>query len=167
MVVSVSLGLAQTNTVDDRSVVQLVRDHSVLSVEQSLEETSVGIETRGVQNAILHSVELGNQVLQLLVHIGGSANETHRGESESMGIQSLLGSLDQIGTVGETQVVVGAEVQDLLVASLDGDLSSLLASNHTLLLEGSGGADIVQRLVNSLVQLSSVLGDRQSFSHCS
>ena len=144
MVVAVTLGLAQTNTVDDRSVVQLIGNHSILSIEQSLEETTVGIEAARVQDAVLHSVELGNQSLQLLMNIGGSANETHGSKTKSMAIQSLLRGLNQLLAVSQTKVVVSAEVQHLVVTSSDVDLSGLLAGNHTLLLEGSSLLDVVQ-----------------------
>ena len=146
-------------------MVELVGDDRVLRVEQALEETAVGVEAAAVQNAVLHAVELGDQSLQLLVDVRRTADETHGGQSESVSVQSVLGGVNQVLAVGETEVVVGAEVQHLVVAALHADLGSLLAGDHTLLLEGSGSLDVVELLSDSLVQLRSVGSNRKTLSH--
>lgn len=156
--VSQSLSLAETNTIDDGGVVELIGDDGVLGVEEALEETSVGIEARGVEDAVLEAVELGDLALELLVEVGGTADETDGGEAETVGIEGLLGGLDEDGAVGETEVVVGAEVDDLAVSSLDFDLGELLGGDDTLILVGAGGLDVLELLGDELVELLAVSG---------
>ena len=66
MLVSVLLGLAEADAVDDGGVVELVREDGVLGAEDLLEEAGVGVEAAGVQDGVLAAVELGNLALEVL-----------------------------------------------------------------------------------------------------
>ena len=57
-----------------------------------------------------------------------------------MGVHDVLGSLDDSLVVGEAQIVVGAEVQHLL--AVGDDLDALGRGDDTLVLVGTGGADL-------------------------
>ncbi|MNH29607.1 hypothetical protein D3C79_898490 [compost metagenome] len=54
----------------------------------------------------------------------GATDEAHRGHAEAVAIESLMGCLDQLRMIGEPQVVVGTEVQNLLAAHRDPGLLS-------------------------------------------
>ena len=61
----------------------------------------------------------GEARLQLLVHLLGAADEADRGHAEAPAVQRLLGGGDDLGVVGEAEVVVGAEVQHLAAPAAD------------------------------------------------
>ena len=165
VVVSESLGLAETDTIDDGSVVQLVGDDGIFSGEESLEETTVGIEAGRVEDTVFHTVELGNQGFEFLVNIGGTADETDRGKTESMSVEGVLGSLDQILAVSQTEVVVSAEVEDLFVSTLNTDFSGLFGGDDTFLLESTSSSDGFKLFLDSSVELSAIGSNGNSFSH--
>ena len=111
--VAVALGLAQADAVDDRGVVEGVRDDGVLRAEQGLEQAAVGIETRGVEDRVVGAEKVRNGSLELLVQVLRAADEPHAGETEAMIVQRLVGGGDDVRVVGEAEVVVGAKVDEL------------------------------------------------------
>ena len=56
--IAVALSLAQTHTVNDRGVVQRVRNDGIVGSEQWLKHTAVGIEASSVKNGVLSLEEL-------------------------------------------------------------------------------------------------------------
>ena len=65
------------------------------------------------------------------MRILGAADETHRGHPKTVAVHALFGGGNQFRMIGETQVVIRAEVDN--VASVrDGDISLLGRSNNTL-----------------------------------
>ena len=78
--------------------------------------------------------------LQRLVQILGAADEAHRGEAEAVIVQRLVGGGDDVGMVGQAQIIVGAEIQHL-APGLDPDVRSLRAGDDPLLLEEGVTAD--------------------------
>jgi hypothetical protein len=129
--------LAFESAVDDAGVVQRVADDAILRAQQGLEKAAVGVEARWVENRILCAEKATDALLQLFVDGLGAADEADRCHSEAEFIQRLVRRLDDPGMVGEAEVVVGAEIQDLgrtpIVAHLDRRL--LRARNEALLLE--------------------------------
>ena len=132
--------LAQADTVNDGGVVELVADDGVLLAQQRFEQARVGIEAGGVEDGVVGVQEIGERPLQLLVQVLRAADEAHRGHAEAVGPERVDRCLHQLGMVGETEVIVGAEVQ--YFAGLAGrDLDALrrgddaLALVQTLLLD--------------------------------
>ena len=80
-------------------------------VEQRLEDAAVGVEAGAVQDRVLLAEEGGQPRLELLVHLLGAADEADRGHAEAPAVERLLGGGDDLGVVGQAEVVVGAEVQ--------------------------------------------------------
>jgi len=76
--VAMSLRLAQPDAVDDAGVIEGVRDHGILLVQQRLKQTAVGIETGGVEDRILGSQEPAQPLLELFMHILRAADEPNR-----------------------------------------------------------------------------------------
>ena len=58
------------------------------------------------------SVELGQLRFQLPVEVLRSADETHRSDTESVAVQGAMGGFEQTGVVAQSEVVVGAEIED-------------------------------------------------------
>ena len=69
MLVTILLRLAEADTVDDRSVVEFVRNDGVIGRQQDLEQSGVGVETARVENGIFATVELGYLLFQGLKNI--------------------------------------------------------------------------------------------------
>ena len=140
--VAVADGLAQTHAVDDRGVVQRVGDDGVLVGEQRLEDTAVRIEAGGVEDRVLGAEVVGDGLFELLVDVLAAADETDRRHAEAALVHRVLGGLDEARVVGETQVVVGAEVQYLAACHLD--LGALRRFDDALVLVESCGLDFGQ-----------------------
>jgi hypothetical protein len=60
--VAVAPGLAQSDAVDDRGVVQRVGDDRVLGAEKGLEQAAIGIETGGEQDRVVLAEELASRI---------------------------------------------------------------------------------------------------------
>ena len=128
--IAVALRLAQTHAIDDRSVVQRVRNDSVLLGQQGLEHTAVSVETSCIEDRVLGAKVLSNSCFELLVNILCAANKTHRRHTETVRVHRFFRRLDQARIVRKAQIVVGAEVQYLLVGH--GDLGTLRRCDDAL-----------------------------------
>lgn len=144
--VAVALRLGQADAVDDRGVVEGVGDHRVLRAEQGLEDSAVGVEAGGVEDRVLLAEEGREPLLQLLVDLLGAADEAHGRQAVAPAVQGLVCRGDDLGVVGEPQVVVGAEVEDLTGAPTggDGDGGGLRGADDPLGLLEPGVADLVE-----------------------
>ena len=111
--IAATLGLAEADAVDDRGMVERVGNHCVLFGKDGLEQAAVGVEAAGVEDGVVGAEEFGNPPFQLLVQVLGAADETHAGESESVRVECLFRGLDHFGVVGQSQIVVCTEIQDL------------------------------------------------------
>ena len=67
--------------------------------------------------------KLRDLLLEPLVDVLRAADEPHRREAVAPRLESLLGRGDDVGVVGQAEVVVGAEVDDL--AAVDRDAGPL------------------------------------------
>ncbi len=108
-----ALGLGQPDAVDDRGMVELVRDDGAPFVEERLEDAAVGVEGRGVEEGIVHPQEVGHPALELLVDPLRAADEADRSHPEAPAEESVIRGGHDPRLVAEAEVVVGAEVEDL------------------------------------------------------
>ena len=150
--IAVTYRLAQTYAVDDRGVVQSIRDDGVLLRQQRLENTAVGIEARGVENRILGTEVVRYGLLKLLVYILTSADETYRRHSEAARIHRTLRRLDKTRIVRQPKIVVGAEIEYLLARYVD--LGALRRADHPFVLVEAGSLDVGQLLAEVFPDLS-------------
>src|SRR5439155_18390106 len=88
---------------------------------------------------------------ELLVQVLGAADEAYRGQAVAVAAQSLVGRLDQGGVVGQPEVVVGAEVDDL--AAADGDAGALGPLQLALALVQPLGAQVVELRLQHLQEV--------------
>ena len=119
MGVTESARLAETNSVDDARVIELIGDHCILGTEDRLEEAAVGIETRGVEDGVVEPEEAGDFLLEFLVDVLGAADEANRGEPESVAVEGTSRRFDDFRVAREAEVVVRAEIERLAIDSLD------------------------------------------------
>ena len=117
--VAVTHGLAQTHAVDDRSMVQRIGDDGVLLRKERFEHAAVGVEAGGVENRVLRTEIVGDNLLQLLVDVLAAADEAHRRHAVAAGIHCFLRRLDQPRIVRQSEVIVGTEVEHLPTCNLD------------------------------------------------
>ena len=76
--------------------------------------------------------------LQLLVLLLRAADEAHRGHAVAVAVQRPFARLDQFGTIGKTEIIVGAKVQNLRPRR-NLDLPRLHRHDHPLGLVKTGG----------------------------
>ena len=105
--------LAEPDPVDDRGVVELIRDDRVLLAEQRLEQAAVRVEAGAEEDRVVGTEELGQTLLELAVQRLGAADEADRGHAVAPAVERLVGRLDDRRMVGEPEVVVRAEVEQL------------------------------------------------------
>ena len=131
VLVAVARRLAQPDAVDDRCMIQRIRDDRVLLVEQRLEHAAIGIECRRIQNRVFHSEKIRQRALQLLVDGLRAANEAHRRQPVTV----LLGRRDRClhrGFVArQAQIVVGAQI-DQAAAVVAHHFGALARRQHPL-----------------------------------
>jgi len=139
--------LAEAHAVDDRGVVELVGDHRVLFGQQHFEEPAVGIEARRVEDGVLGAEELRNLLLEAAVERLGAADEAHAGHPKPPAAQRLARRLYDLRVVGETEVVVGAHVDDLPTVG-QGHRGILAGVDEPLALVEPGGVDFTESGLN-------------------
>ena len=134
--VAIAFGFAEAYAVNDGSMVQGVRDDGVFLGEEGLEHTAIGVETSGVENGVFSLEVVGDGCFQFLVDVLRSADEAYGRHAVSAAFHNLLGGGNQPRVVGQSQVVVGTEVQYLFAFYGDGSL--LCTLNQSLFLVESG-----------------------------
>ncbi len=130
-----SAGLAQADAVDDRGVVELIGNDCVSLVKQRLEQAAVGVEAGAEEDRVL-GAEVGRQpLLERAMERLGAADEPHRRHSVAPAVECLVRGFENRRMSRQTEVVVGAEVDEL--APLDGDVGALGAAHRQLALVGA------------------------------
>ncbi len=109
--VAKALRLAEADAVDDARVIQFVADHGILLAEQRLEEPAVGVEAAPVQDGGVGPEKRSERAFERRVDALRAADEAHRRHSEAVAGEPFSGGTDKPRIVGESQVVVGAEIE--------------------------------------------------------
>ena len=117
--VAIAPRLRQPYAVDDRGVVERVGDDCVILGQQRLEQSGIGVEAGGIEDRVLHAEKAGYARLELLVLFLRPADEAHGGHTVAIAVERGLGHLAQRLGISKPQIVVGAEIEDLLPADLD------------------------------------------------
>ena len=142
----IALGLREADAVDDRSVVEAVGDDRVGFVEQRLEHAAIGVETGGEDDRVVLAQVAGDRLFELAVERLGAADEPHRGHAEAEFVHRALRRGDDVGMVGEAEVVVGAEIDRFARAfrPADADPPALRPGQQALALEEARRLDLVE-----------------------
>src|ERR1019366_9195639 len=107
------LGFAEACAVDDRRVVEGVRQEAVLLGEERREEPLVRVPAGHVEDRVLGSEEARDRGLELLVERLRAADEAHRAEAVAPLFERLLRGLHDARVVREAEVVVRGEHEDV------------------------------------------------------
>ncbi len=138
-----ALSLAKADAVDDRGVVELVGDDRVVSPQDGLEEAPVGVPARRVENCVFHAQELGDCPFEHFVRFLRATDESDRSHAITPVVERLMGRPHDLGMIRETEIVIGAHVQDIGTA-LHADVSLLGRREHPLALPEAGRANLVE-----------------------
>ena len=149
--VAVALGFAEADTVDDGGVVEGIGDDGVLIGQEGFEDTAVGVEAGSIEDGVLGAEELGDFLLQFLVQVLAAADEADGGHTVAAGVHTLLGGFDELGIVGEAEVVVGAEVEALL--AFHHDFGALGALDDAFVFVQAGSFDVSQFFLEVFLKL--------------
>ena len=109
----------------------------IFFIEKWLENPSICIECCSIQNGIVGLIERSNFRFQLLMNVLGTTNKAHRRHAETMGIDGAFSGFHHARMRAQTQVVVGAEIDNFLSAS-NGNIGSLRASNDSFFFVQTG-----------------------------
>jgi hypothetical protein len=109
--IPVPRGLAQPHPVDDRCMVQRIRNDGVVLAEQRLEHPAVCIEGRCVQDGVVCPVKCSDGVLELPVDVLGAADEAHARHAESVGVDGPFGRFHHPRMAAQSEVVVCAKIE--------------------------------------------------------
>ena len=109
---SKSLCFAEPDAVDYAGVVERITDDGVALIEQHLEQTPVRIKTGAIENGVLRVKKGADRLLEVLMDSVCSTDKTHGCHTIAVLFEAAGSSFDDAGMIGETQVIVGTEVQD-------------------------------------------------------
>ena len=129
-----------------------VGNDRVLLAEQRFEHAAIGVETGGEQDGVVHAQKGGELLLQRQMKVLRAADEPHRGHAEAMAVERGFGGGDQARMIGEAEVIVGAEIEQLDAAAVmaagagrgvfrDDDAAALRRGNRPLAFPKAGVAD--------------------------
>src|SRR5262249_32619620 len=144
-------GLAQADAVDDGGVGQLVGEDRGLVAEGGLEQPAVGVPAGRVEDGGLLLQEGGDGRLQLVWQVLGAAGEADAGDTGTIAFQAVLCGGDDGGVVGQSEVVVGAEVED--VPGGDSDVGALGRLDLAFLFVQALAAQVVELPAQDLKQM--------------
>ena len=114
--ITITHRLAKTYAVDDRRMVESIRDDRVLFRQQRFEQASVGVKASGIKDSVLCAEEIGDDTLKFFVSVLCTADETHRRHAVAPCIHAVLSCLNQLFVIRQTEVVVCAEIDHFLSA---------------------------------------------------
>ncbi len=116
----------------------------VLLAEEHLEQPAVRVEAGGIEDRVLQAEERAQRRLEVLVDLLRPADEAHGREPEAPLLHRGVRGRDHLGMVGESEVVVRTEVEDLALAVAHPDPRSLSRRQHSLRLLEARAADLLE-----------------------
>ncbi len=142
--VAIAFRLAQAHTVDDRGMVERVRNDRILRPQKRLEHPAIGVKGGGIEDGILTAGKGRDLGFQLFVQILRATDEAHRSNAETMAVERRLGRLDQLRPIGQAEIIVGAEIDDMAGRPVRGhvDLGELLRGDDAFALVEPVGVDL-------------------------
>jgi hypothetical protein len=150
MVVSVSLGLAKSNSINDTCMVQGVADYCIFGCQKSFKDSSVSVKTTGKKDAIVLFLESSDSLLKLEMLVLSSAYKSDTCHSKTVGVNGVFCCLRDPRVICKTQVVVSTEVQNLFTVCLDAH--ALWVLDHSLNFESPRRFCFVKNCMTGLDQ---------------
>src|SRR5688572_4380739 len=107
------LRFRQAAAIDDARVVQLVGNYVIFWREYCRHGTRVRREAGLEYHTRLDILECGNPAFQIEVNAHGAGDRPHRARSRAVFFRGGNGSLDKLGMIGKTEIVVRCEIDHL------------------------------------------------------
>lgn len=120
MLISGLFGFTKSHTVNDWGVVERITDDEIFRSVNCLKESSISIKTTGEEDGVFSGVIICDNTFELFVDILCSANKSDWAHTETVRIKSSFSGLDKSWVVGETEIVISAEVRNLFSIWFDG-----------------------------------------------
>ena len=132
--------VGEAAAVEDAGVVELVHYGEITFAHQGRDDAEVHLVAGGVNKGGLAALELGQLGLQLGVQHGVAVEKAGARHAGAEFVHRVYGGLLHAGVVGQAQVIVGPEHDELL--TLDGDLRGLLALEFLEIGVDAGGDEL-------------------------
>ena len=136
------LGPREARAVDDAGVVQLVGEDEVVLAQDGAHGAGVGREAALEDHAGLDIFEARDLLLELHVDAHGAGDGAHRARAHAQLARGLQRRLDELGVVGQAEIIVAGQVDDLLAVVVAD--RRLLVVEHAQVEMRSLGAQFVQ-----------------------
>ena len=130
VLVAESARLAESDTINDGGMIELIRNDRIFCRQTSFEKPGIRVESGRVQDRIVEFVERSDFTFELLMDVLRTADEPHRAHSEAVRVKGILRRLDNSWVIRESQVIIGAKVEDSLAVGIDFHI--LRGGNHAL-----------------------------------
>jgi hypothetical protein len=103
----------QPDRVDDRRVVERIRHHEVVLLDDGRRQSLVGVPRRYIAERCLGSDEIGDRLLELAVDGEGTADEPDAARSGAVSLEPFDPRPDHRRFGGESKIIVRREDEDL------------------------------------------------------
>ena len=139
IVISITIAgsLAQADAINNRCMIELIRDNRILRPEDGFEQPRIGIETGGVQYGVFHTQKVADAAFEGFVYTLSAADEPNRRRAEPPLAQTVAGRLHHLRVIRKTEVVVRAHVDHVRTAR-EGDIIFLIGGNNPFGLPQTG-----------------------------
>src|SRR5262245_3351528 len=104
MLVAIALGLAETDPVDDRGMVERVADDGILFAEQRLEQSAISVEARGIEDRVAGAEEAGDGFFQRLVQVLRATDEANGRHAEAVVVERTSRGGDDLRMIGKAEI---------------------------------------------------------------
>ena len=111
--------LGHPDAVDDAGVDLLVGDDDVVAVHDGRDGAEVDLEARAEDQGRLHVDVLGQALLELEMEVECPVEEARAGAARAVLLDGLDGGFLDLGVVGQPDVVVRADHDELLAVDVD------------------------------------------------
>ena len=106
-----SLRLAEPDTVDDAGMIERVADDRVIGRQKRFEQAAVGVEAGRIEDRVIRPQPRADARLEFLVNGLRAADEAHRRHPVAEVVERAMCGFEDRRVVGETEIVVGTQVQ--------------------------------------------------------
>ena len=128
--VTEALGLAESNPVNDRRMVQCVRNDRIFCTQKRLEHSGIGVKTGREEDRVVMAKEGREPPFKLAVDVLGAADKADRGHAVAVGVKRRFRGGNQGRMIREPEVIIGTKIDH--IASADGDMATLGRRDFTL-----------------------------------
>ena len=129
MAVFQGVGEGQLFALDDRGMVELVKEDIVVASCDARYYAAVGLKAGREKDSAVFAKKVGKELFELLVQVEGAVEERTAGAAGAVFVNGGLGGFFDLGVVGEAEVAVGAEHQHAF--AVHDDFGVLVARNGT------------------------------------